>query len=275
MPEGRGGLKPPRLKTNHPVRLAPATPPQRGIKTERNYTQMKILFDTHTHTNVSDHAYSTLAENVAIAKQKGMDGFAMTNHGPSLGDAPHVWHFYCMRNNPKVIDGVRVLYGVEANVLDEAGNLDMSEFDLSCCEVVIASIHTPCYVAGRVEKHTNTWLNVIKNPQVDIIGHSGEECFRYDYERVIAAAKAAGKCIEINSHSFKARAGTSVNCRTIAEICKKLSAPIVVASDAHICYNIGKFDNALEMLAEIDFPEELIMNTTAEKFIEYIEGRRV
>ena len=236
---------------------------------------MKILMDTHTHTNVSDHAYSTLLENVTAAKQKGLEGIVMTNHGPALSDAPHIWHFHCLPNNPREIDGVKVLYGVEANVLDEAGNLDMQPVDLQFCEVVIASIHKPCYYEGTIEKHTNTWLNVIKNPYVDILGHSGEEMFKYDHETVIAAAKAADKCIEINAHSFKARAGTEINCRKIAETCKKLGANIVVSSDAHICFNIGNFDRAVKMLTEIDFPEELIMNTSAEKFISYIERRKL
>jgi len=231
--------------------------------------------DTHTHTNASAHAYSTLLENVAIAKQKGLEGIVMTNHAPGIVDAPHIWHFHCMYNIPREIDGVKVLGGVEANILDEDGTLDMTAFDLQACEVVIASIHNPCYPAGSVEQHTKTWLNVIKNPYVDILGHSGEERFKYDVETVVAAAKAAGVCVEINSHSFTARRGTEANCRNIAETCKKLGASIVVASDAHICFDVGNFDAAIEMLTEIDFPEELIMNTSAEKFINYIERRKL
>jgi len=236
---------------------------------------MKILVDTHTHTNVSAHAYSTLRENVEIAKLKGLEGIVMTNHAPALGDAPHIWHFHCLNQLPREIDGIKVLYGVQANVLDENGNLDMMPHDLKNCEVVIASIHGPCYSPGTIEKHTNTWLNVIKNPYVTIIGHSGEEALKYDYEKVIAAAKEADVCIEINAHSFKARWGTEKNCRTIAETCKKLGTNIVVSSDAHICFNIGNFDAALEMLSEIGFPEELIMNTSAEKFINYIERKKL
>lgn len=235
---------------------------------------MKILFDTHTHTNVSTHAYSTLLENVAVAKQKGMEGIAMTNHAPAIGDAPHIWHFYCMDNIPREIDGVKVLCGVEANILDENGTLDMTSFDLNFCDIVIASLHNPCYVAGTVEKHTNTWLNVIKNPYVDILGHSGEECFKYDLDTVILAAKDANKCVEINAHSFRFRKGAKENCQKIAETCKKFGANIVVASDAHFCHDIGNFELAIKLLTEIQFPEELIMNTSAEKFISYIKRRK-
>ena len=235
---------------------------------------MKILMDTHTHTNASAHAYSTLLENVGVAKQKGLEGIVMTNHAPAVIDAPHIWHFHALFNIPREIDGIKVLGGVEANVLDEDGTLDMTPLDMQSCEVVIASIHRPCYTPGNVEKHTKTWLNVIKNPYVDILGHSGEERFKYDYETVIAAAIAANVCIEINAHSFVARRGTKYNCREIAETCKKMGANIVVSSDAHICFDVGNFCTAIEMLREIDFPEELIMNTSAEKFINYIERRK-
>ena len=34
---------------------------------------MRILVDTHTHTIASDHAYSTILENVAAAARAGLD----------------------------------------------------------------------------------------------------------------------------------------------------------------------------------------------------------
>ena len=40
---------------------------------EKRKAYMKILTDTHTHTNCSDHAFSTVAENLAMAKQRGLD----------------------------------------------------------------------------------------------------------------------------------------------------------------------------------------------------------
>ena len=49
---------------------------------------------------------------------------------------------------------------------------------------------------------------------------------------------------------------------------------IVVGSDAHSPWAVGCFDKAAAMLQGIGFPEELIMNTTAERFISYIEKRR-
>ena len=39
---------------------------------------MQIVADLHTHTNVSSHAYSTLAEIVHAAKEAGMLAIALT-----------------------------------------------------------------------------------------------------------------------------------------------------------------------------------------------------
>ena len=131
-------------------------------------------------------------------------------------------------------------------------------------------MHTPVYAPRTFDEHTETWLNVMQNPKVNILGHMGSEQYKCDYEAVVKMAKEKNVCIEINNHSFNCRKGAPENCRTIAEYCKKHGTNIVVSSDAHICYQVGEFDRVLEMLCDIDFPEELIMNTTAEKFEKYI-----
>ena len=79
---------------------------------------MKIIADTHTHTVASTHAYSTLLENVQYAKKAGLRAIAITDHGPSMPDAPHMWHFSASNIVPKQIDFVSVLFGVEANIID-------------------------------------------------------------------------------------------------------------------------------------------------------------
>ena len=50
---------------------------------------------------------------------------------------------------------------------------------------------------------------------------------------------------------------------------------ITVSSDAHIAPQIGRFDAAERMLAEIHFPQELIMNRGREAFMQAIEASGV
>ena len=231
---------------------------------------MRILVDTHTHTNCSTHAHSTLLENVAAAKKRGIEMLCTTDHAPALPDSPHLWHFRTISRLPREVDGLKMLYGVEANIIDKKGNIYMPREELEMMDLVIASIHGPCYLPGTVEEHTATYLGVIKNPYVTIIGNSGSPKYAYDIDTVVSAAKEYNKCIEINNHSYSARPENAENCRKIALACKKHGTKIVVSSDAHSTFDIGVFDIATDMLKSIDFPEELIANATAERFEKYL-----
>ncbi len=235
---------------------------------------MKILTDVHTHTNVSTHAYSTLYENMLAAKRKGLELVAMTNHAPSIGDAPHIWHFMYFKALPRVIEGVKLLCGAEVNVLNENGDIDIPESVLCDLEVVIASIHPPTYKEERGGDHTKTWLNIIKNEYIDILGHTGSPDYPFDIDAVVRWAKEKNKCIEINNHSFISRPQNIEICKEIAMACKRYETPVVVNSDAHFMSKVGEVSKATEMLEEIDFPESLIMNLTSERFIEYISKKK-
>lgn len=89
----------------------------------------------------SSHAYSTVTEVARQAAAMGMLAVGCTDHGIGIEDAPHLWHFLNLRILPPYIDGVRVLRGVEANVMDFTGRLDMPEEAFQRLELVIASMH--------------------------------------------------------------------------------------------------------------------------------------
>lgn len=237
---------------------------------------MNILVDTHTHTNASTHAYSTLEENVRRAKQIGLEAIALTNHAPGMPDSPHIWHFVNMpRNIPREIDGVKILYGVEADIIDTDGTLDIDSGVLSMLDVVIASMHRDTFTPQNRKAHTQAYLNALQNPYVDIIGHSGSPDYEYNVDTVLALAKKEGKMIEINNNSHLIRRGSISNCINIAKKCMDLGVYVVVSSDAHFSGNVGNFFEAMSMLEEIGFPEELIANTTLEKFLSVLRRRKL
>ena len=95
--------------------------------------------------------------------------------------------------------------------------------------------------------------------------------FKFDYETVIPEFAKNGKLVEINNSSFKVRASAINNCKTIAKICKKCNAPIIVNSDSHFSSFVGNFDNALKLLKEVDFPENLIINANVDRFKRYLK----
>lgn len=236
---------------------------------------MNILVDTHTHTSASAHAYSTLEENVRRAGELGLEAIAMTNHAPGMPDAPHIWHFMNVSNIPREINGVKVLYGVEANIMDADGSLDIDSGVLSMLDVVIASMHRDTFTPQTRKVHTQAYLNVLQNPYVDIIGHSGSPDYEYNVDTVLTFAKKEGKMIEINNNSHLVRKGNLENCIYIARRCMELGVYVAVGSDAHMSYSVGNFAEAMNMLCEINFPEELIANTTLEKFLSILRQRKL
>ena len=47
---------------------------------------MHTIADLHTHTLVSQHAYSTLYENIQAAREADFYALAITDHGPGMPD---------------------------------------------------------------------------------------------------------------------------------------------------------------------------------------------
>lgn len=235
---------------------------------------MQIKFDTHTHTIASTHAYSTVIEMAKYASEKGLEAIAITDHAPALGDAPHIWHFHNLKSIPREIHGVKILYGVEANILDLDGNIDMDADTLEKLDVVNASIHGPCYKDSGATDHTSAYEAVVTNPYVDIICHSGSPQYKYDYEKIIKLAKEHHKLIEINNHTFYVRKKNVENCKKIAQLCAENEVGIVVSSDAHICYDLGDYEHVFGMLREISFPQKLIINRDLKSFEEFMAVRK-
>jgi len=236
---------------------------------------LKILVDTHTHTNASTHAYSTLEENAKYANKIGLEAIAMTNHGPAMPDSPHITHFENVSVIPRELHGVKILYGAEANILDKDGALDIPPTVLSRLDVVIASMHFETCPPMNRKAHTHAYINALENPYVDIIGHSGSPDYDYNIDKVISVAKREGKMIEINNNSHLVRKGSIENCRAIAQKCIDLGVYVVVSSDAHISAEIGNFNEAMTMLDEMKFPESLIANTTLKKFLSVLRQRKL
>lgn len=233
---------------------------------------LKLIADLHTHTVASTHAYSTILENVYAAKEAGLAYLGWTDHAPGMEDAPHPWHFLYM-NFPKQVEGVRVLCGAEANIVDHAGRLDLDGAALAGLDWVVASIHSCVYPSGSEEENTAAYLGAAANPFVDVIGHSGLSRFPYDYDRAVKRFAELGKLVEINEATFEVRKNSLENCKKIARACRRHECRVVVNSDAHFCRNIGHMERALALLREVDFPESLVVNANEERLEAYLAER--
>ena len=234
---------------------------------------MQIVADLHTHTVASTHAYSTVAEMARGAKTRGLIAIAITDHGPDMTDAPHEWHFSNLDILPRQIDGVTVIRGIEFNIRP-GGVLDqISEKSLRPVEFALASFHENCFAPSTKAMHTEALEAVLHDPRVNALGHPGNAHYDFDQEYIISRCNEFGKLVEINSNSFAIRQGSKENCTAIARLCKQYEVPIVVNSDSNIENRVGYVDNAMAMLEEIGFPEELIVNSSRERLDTYFRSR--
>lgn len=229
---------------------------------------MKIIMDLHTHTVASSHAFSTLRENIAAAAEKGLSILGTSDHGGKMPGAAHDFHFTNYRVIRPEMMGVRIFRGIEANITNSQGELDTKPFVLNKVDYVIASIHQPCYKIGSVEENTHAFVNAMKNDKVIVVGHPDDARVPVDFDLLAIGAKKYGVAIELNNSSLvpnSVRKNGKENARIMLEAAKKQGAMILLGSDAHIDLDIGRFDEALALLAEVDFPEALVANTSMEK----------
>jgi putative hydrolase len=234
---------------------------------------LKIVIDSHTHSVSSGHAYSTIQEMAKEAPANGIEMFALTDHGPAMNGAPGLYHFGNLKILPDEIYGVKIIKGVEANVIDYTGRVDLPDEYLQRLDFVVASLHDICITPASVEEHTQAVISLIKNPFIDVIGHPGNPQFPIDVDRIIQAAKEYHKPMEINNTSFYYRKGSADNCRAIVSKCKSNGVPVVCGSDAHISFHVGKFDKVSQVLAEFEMPEELVLNSSVARFEAYLQRR--
>lgn len=233
---------------------------------------MKFVLDTHTHTISSGHAYSTVMEIVKEASNKGLKMVGITDHGPTLPGGPHMYHIANTKVLPDELYGVEILKGVEANIIDKNGGLDVPEEILKNLDIVLAGFHKPCLAPDTREQNTNTLINAMKNKYVDVIVHPGNPQFEIDTLKFVQAAKETGILVEINNSSFrKSRIGSKDNCIKIAQLCKEYNVPIIIGSDSHFALDVGNFDEVKKVLEDIIMPEKLIMNTSVQKLKNYLK----
>jgi len=238
------------------------------------YHTMKFVADLHIHTISSGHAYSTVMENARAAADKGLEMIAITDHGPAMPGGPHAYHFGNIKVIPDELFGVRILKGVEANVIDRAGNLDLEDDRLAGLDIVLAGLHDVCTPNGSIPENTEMMINAIKNPWVDVIVHPGNPEYLIDAEAVIQAAVQYDVAIEINNSSLKlSRVGSTPYCEKILCLAKQYGAKILVGTDSHFSLAIGDFSQVIPLLKKYDVAPSAILNTSIADIRRHLQRR--
>ncbi|MDR2740334.1 MAG: phosphatase [Treponema sp.] len=235
---------------------------------------MNICVDTHTHSVSSGHAYSTIDDLARGARKRRLKGFVLTDHGPAMPGGPGRFHFANLRVIPKKIFGVFFFKGVETNIMNSDGGIDLDPKYCKRLDFVMAGFHEICFGSQGREANTKALIAALANPLVDGISHPGNPIFPIDIEEVVKAAVKYGKALEINNSSFRIRPGSEENCRAVAQFSKQYGSLLSCGSDAHYWEDVGNFTKAKALLKEAAFPPELVINSSLERFRAFIEKRR-
>ena len=234
---------------------------------------MNFVLDIHTLTLASGHSYSTIREMAHTANERGLKLLGITEHAPKMPGSCHEFYF----RNLKVVDrqmcGVELLLGAELNILDAKGTVDLPDSILSQLDITIASLHIPCMTPGTLAENTNAYINAMKNPLINIIGHPDDRRYPVDYKEIVLASKEYGTLLELNNASLT-EGGARTNARPLdielLELCAEYNVPIVIGSDAHIDLAVGNHDKAAALLTEVSFPKHLVLNQDPDYLKKYV-----
>lgn len=233
----------------------------------------ELKLDVHTHTVMSGHAYSTMQEMVTAAQQKHLDILGITEHAPGIPGTCHPIYFRNLHVVPRQYDGLRLLLGAELNILDTIGTLDLDEYYYKMLDLRIAGIHLLCWEGGTIEENTQGMINAIRNPWTQIISHPGDGTADLLFEPIVLAAKETKTLLEINNSSLnpvRKKETAMKNNLEILRLCKRYEVPVILSSDAHISYAIADYSFIWPLLQETEFPDELIVNYSPERFLTYL-----
>lgn len=234
-----------------------------------------ILADIHTHCIASGHGTQyTITDMARAAAKCSLRVLGISDHGPATPGAADSSYFRNLLLAERKRFGVSLLYGAELNILNEKGDLDMEDKLIPSLDYAFVSIHPPTFRAGTVESNTDAYIRAMKHPGVRFLGHPDDGRFPVDYERLLSAARENHVYPEINNASLMPDAYRTEgrrNSMRILTLCKKMRLPVLLSSDSHGKAHIGDIQYILPLLAECNFPSELIINGDLERLYRILQ----
>ncbi|MBQ8425817.1 MAG: PHP domain-containing protein [Clostridia bacterium] len=230
---------------------------------------MKLTADFHTHTRYSrfNHGKDTIEEMVYQANELGLKELAITDHGYKnfFGTTKEK-----MKRARKVIDDInawsktKVLLGIEANLLNTSGEIDVDEETLELIDILIVGYHRMIKTdfanifGGQkksqtaIDKATNAYIHAIENYPITILSHL-DSVLTTDLYRIGCACKENGVMVEINNRHLTWT-------KEQVEALKKSGCMFVVNSDAHCRDDIAVVNKAIKFIKEHKIPSQNIAN---------------
>ena len=208
----------------------------RAGKLPRLVSLADIRGDLHVHSDWTDGT-ATIAEMAEGAKALGYQYIALTDHSRRVAMAHGLDPARLSRQIREIdrlnagLRGFTILKGIEVDILKD-GRLDLPDASLAQLDIVVAAVHS--YFGLPREVQTDRIIRAMHNPHVTIVAHPtgrliGErEPYEVDMDRVLAAARDLGCCLEINAEPDR------LDLNDIhARAAKTVGVKLAVSTDAH------------------------------------------
>jgi putative hydrolase len=198
---------------------------------------------------------------------------AITDHGPDMIGSATFMHFGMGFRAPKYKD-LKILWGCEANVLDAKGNIDLSSELQKKLDILLVGLHGCCsYKDAGIVGNTKAVINMLKNPNVDVLTHPTHPLFSYDFDKVFQAAIDNDVLLELNLSRLELGKDIPLFKKTI-DMARKAGKKIIVNSDAHFIHEIGD-DSALKKYwKELGLTNDIIINNYPEELMKFLEKKK-
>ncbi len=245
-----------------------------------------IIADFHIHTAASLHAYSTVKECISEAINSGMKYIAITDHyygytefierKNEIARFIHLEEHVNRRNND-----IQIIGGAEFNIGQDAS--DWGKYEQ--LKIRIGGLHSWFIDVGNISlQDLYDEYNAVCH-KYNIFGHIERELEKVnnygaeltkdmkDYlESIVILAGDNNVYLELNEASLRKRGrGNTERIKFWIERALKHGVKITLGSDAHYCSEVGKFSGIVEILNDIDFPKENIVNCNEELIIKLLK----
>lgn len=243
---------------------------------------MKPFADYHTHT-IFSHGTGTVEKNVLAARKKGLKEVGIADHGPAalligVKSSEQLLEIKRLtRECQAKYPDISVKAGVEANIIDLDGEIDVlprvqKELDLvlagfhlqvlppswsSAKNMVWDNVYTKLFRRGQGSeklRNTNTKAAVeaVHKNRIDIFTHPGLH-IDIDTKELSRACVARATAMEINSHHGRKIKG-------FVQVAVQEGVNFVISSDAHSPEQVGDLTEGINLAEELQVPPELILN---------------
>lgn len=238
-----------------------------------------VLADLHTHTTASLHAYSTLKENLDIAKERGLKYIAITDHyfhdGSVVNQKNETARIQYLEKRVNMYEtDIYVFGGAEFNLnhpiayWEKLKNLSWKLLGLHSWFVDIpwATLEDIYgYFQSEADKH-HAFAHIER--EIEKLNHGAYNTddgeLHPEVKRFLCAmcdlAKEKNKFLEVNESSILTNKYCEARMRYWLKYAKQNRNLISMGTDTHYCMDVGIFTKVLSLLNEVDYPKELILN---------------